>query len=303
MEANEGVSDRGRGPFLRSAQRRRRHETTTVTNSPPQGAQSSRTSSQSYKGRSVFLRRPLQPVSSLSLFFLLANFLTQNFLCPLAFSGHTVAAAANCTTTARQLLDVSSSTANLSSAFSCEHGSFEVTWSGVVSITASIVIGRGTTVSISGDRNSSFNASDFDSSSGGVEGTTTGSATVATTGLRFGPMFVVNGSSLYLEGVLVRDGYALAIPGNKGNGGGVYAEDANVTIVGCTFEDNFAMNSGGGVYAMNSRLVVSNTVFRRCAANDTTATDDDEPEQEGGGIEVTIFRVFSHVSFHCTANL
>lgn len=200
-----------------------------------------------------------------------------------------MASAAPCTTTTQQALVVSSSsTTNLLTVFDCEGGNFEVTWSGVVNVTGVIPIGVGTTVSISGDHNNAFNASDVDSSGAGGVGTATGSATVRTTGLGFGPMFELSGSSLSLNGVLVRNGDANSWVGNSTvSGGGVSAINSNVSVVGCTFEDNFAELSGGGIYAKNSRLIVSDTVFRRCVAGTKTIPGDENAEAVGGGIAVS----------------
>lgn len=120
-----------------------------------------------------------------------------------------------------------------------------------------------------------------------------------------GPMFFVNGGNLYLEGVAVRGGNTAGysadsahssstIPSDDAvvSGGGVHAIDANVTVVGCEFDDNFANYMGGGIFTNRSTLVVVGSVFRRCAADvepslDEIADDEFEAYGAGGGIGVS----------------
>ncbi|CAM9443637.1 unnamed protein product, partial [Sphacelaria rigidula] len=112
-------------------------------------------------------------------------------------------------------------------------------WSGAVNVTESIRIGYGTAVTIVGE---------------GAESSAVRAASA------FGPIFVANGSVLYLEDLAVCSGNATDI-GGEGlvSGGGVHAVDATVTLVGCVFEDNFALHTGGGVFTNRSRLVVQDT--------------------------------------------
>ncbi|CAN0008375.1 unnamed protein product, partial [Scytosiphon promiscuus] len=89
------------------------------------------------------------------------------------------------------------------------------------------------------------------------EGTGAGSEASSTTG----PIFFVDGGSLHLENLAVRDGSTSnSSDGNVTqivvSGGGVHAVDANVTVTGCEFEDNFAELWGGGIFANRSSLVV-----------------------------------------------
>lgn len=198
--------------------------------------------------------------------------------------------AAPCTTTAQQSVTASQSSAlNLSSLFDCEGGDFAVTWSGIVSVQASIKIGNGTTVSISGDYISDVTVADSSSSIGSrgsaVNNSGTSAAVAAT---RFGPIFVVQGGVLNLAGIAVREGGATVTIGLSG--GGVFAEDANVTVTGCAFENSSAELYGGGIYANRSTLVVQDTAFRKCSAKDKIRTADDvdvDAKAAGGSIWVS----------------
>lgn len=181
-------------------------------------------------------------------------------------------------------------TANLTSAFDCEGGEFEVTWSGSVTIWDTIRIGYGTTVSIRGDydnglppRGAGADGAGSDQVSG--DGLTGGSAIVA--GEPFGPMLLVEGASLYLENMALRDGNVsnATSPGIV-SGGGLHLLDADVTVVGCEFEDVFAQYWGGGIFANRSRLVVLDTVFRRCSAGEELEGVVEEADGAGGGLAV-----------------
>lgn len=209
--------------------------------------------------------------------------LPRTTLGPLSFgSPYQMASAAPCDSTVQMSVAVTPFTSlDLSSVFDCEDGEFEVSWSGAVSITESIRIGRGTAVSIMGDGSGSndetSDAETADTESAAVEAVNA-----------FGPIFVVNGSELYLEGIVVRDGNATDAAGEGlVTGGGVHALDANVTVVGCVFEDNFALHSGGGIYAQWSRLVVRDTEFRRCNAGLVPEAGDQDAEAEGGGVKAS----------------
>eukprot|EP00752_Nemacystus_decipiens_P007772 g6941.t1 len=116
-----------------------------------------------------------------------------------------------------------------------------------------------------------------------------------------GSIFVVDGGHLLLENLAVRGGDArnystssgsssIGIDGGSGQGyrfygGGVYAVDASVAITRCEFENNFAQNLGGGIYANRSTLVVIGSVFRRCQA-DVVSSPGDDANGAGGGIGV-----------------
>lgn len=203
--------------------------------------------------------------------------------------GGGVASAIPCTPTAQQSIAVSPSSAlNVSSLFDCEGGVFDVTWSGVVNIQSSIVIGTGTTVSIAGDHVSNVTiglSSDSAGTSSAVNNT--GSSAVVATDV-IGPLFVVQRGVLNLEGISVRGGSATVTAGlGVISGGGVSAEDANVTVTGCTFEENFAEWVGGGIFANRSRVEIRDTAFRVCAAGaPPVAGEVDYVEGSGGGVGV-----------------
>lgn len=205
--------------------------------------------------------------------------------------GVSVTSTAPCNTVAQQPITVNPTSAlNVSSLFNCEGGDFDVTWSGVVHVGASITIGSGTTVSISGDYVSEV---DVEQSSSGsdinVNGTKAGSSAAVATGA-FGPLFVVQpGGVLNLNGIAVRNGNSsLGVgAGIIASGGGVYANEANVMVTGCVFEDNFAELLGGGIFANRSRLIVRDTEFRRCKAGLVPVVGQDDVESAGGAISVS----------------
>ena len=115
------------------------------------------------------------------------------------------------------------------------------------------------------------------------------------------PLFFVDGGQLFLENLAVRGGDAgnytgssVSSSGSSGvggdiivSGGGVHAVDANVTVTGCEFEDNFAQHLGGGIFTNRSTLVVVGSVFRRCQA-DVVSSPGDDAVGAGGGIGVSV---------------
>ncbi|CAN0102907.1 unnamed protein product, partial [Sphacelaria rigidula] len=136
-------------------------------------------------------------------------------------------------------------------------GNFDVTWSGIISVQESIVIGNGTTVSIVGNHVSDLTVED---SSDSTVANSNESSVVLTTG-DIGPVFLVRGGTLNIEGVVIRGGNTMhgteiAGLGVINGGGGISAEDASVTVTGCTFENNFADWVGGGLFANRSRVEV-----------------------------------------------
>lgn len=213
---------------------------------------------------------------------------------------------------------------DLSTIFSCEDGEFEVSWSGVVNVSRTIYIGRGTTVKIVGDAtndNSSTTArtgSNYSSNFGGTGSASSGTAggfdqqlielpsglplpsglssaavgthppnTAADDNTSFGPIFFVDGGQLSLEGLAVRDGFSTnSTESLIMSGGGVHAIDSNVTVTGCEFEDSFAKYQGGGIYTSRSTLVVLGSVFRRCQAGFQSFAGDENADGAGGGIGV-----------------
>lgn len=184
-----------------------------------------------------------------------------------------------------------SSGLNASSVFNCENGSFTAKWVGAVILTESIRIGRGTSVTIVGSYSkSSSNIRSLTTSSdsdgeGSPEAGAIDSAAVAETA--FGPIFVVGHGKLILDGIAVRGGNASSSVGSGvTRGGGIYAIGATLTVDWCTFEDNFAEESGGAIRASGSRVIVRDTVFRRCSAGVRAAVDIENAIGAGGGIEV-----------------
>lgn len=132
------------------------------------------------------------------------------------------------------------------------------------------------------------------------------------------PIFFVDGGELFLENLAVRGGYtanstdsmvytytddpgaydsplleAGVASGTNStsvvvvSGGAVHAVDANVTVTGCEFEDNFAELWGGAIFANGSSLVVRGSVFRRCWAGEQSVAADEGVEGAGGGIGVS----------------
>lgn len=207
---------------------------------------------------------------------------------------------------------------NLTDIFACEGGEFNVSWSGSLNVSSPIHVGPRTTVRITGDgvRNTGEGgaedtqsqltelSSDLSISSAtgslisAVVGTrtesqtrfqsTSGVTSMGTTGASFGSIFFVDGGQLLLEGIAVRNGFAANVTENLVvSGGGVHAIESNITVSGCEFEDNFAQFLGGGIFANNSRVVVKNSVFRRCEAGYQAFAGDDDVNGAGGGIGVS----------------
>ena len=214
---------------------------------------------------------------------------------------------------------------NLSTLFSCEDGEFNVLWSGVVQVSSTIKIGRGTTVRIFGEKiassastinstasspnkltstssASSIGSSSSKSSSLGVdlqlelemlsEGLNVPQLTSAAEGVHggdpFGPVFFVDGGELHLEDVAVRNGNATtnSTVNTIVLGGGVYAIDSNISVLSCVFEDNFAELNGGGIHANRSTVTIRDSVFRRNKAGFQPSVNDDNIDGAGGGIGV-----------------
>lgn len=199
---------------------------------------------------------------------------------------------------------------DLSTAFDCEGGQFEVSWLGTVSVPRTIHIGRNTTVKIVGGVNKTITAGTTTTSSGvdlqleellgklalpeGLTSTAVGprpSNPVAEDyQFSFGPIFFVDNGQLFLENMVIRDGFAINSTINPVvSGGGVHAIDSNVTVTGCEFEDNFADFWGGGIFANQSTLTVIDSVFRGCHAGFQSFAGEEDVAGAGGGIVVRIF--------------
>lgn len=197
------------------------------------------------------------------------------------------------------------------SMFDCENGEFYVNWSGEVEVTKTIVIGEGTTVTIVG---SSPSVTDEGSTSStgsdttyegnrnltdkeqltrhlnlprGLTSVAMGVASSGTTDDPFGSIFDVDGGELFLQDMIVRDGYA-ASNSNDGrkNGAGVYAKSSNVSITRCEFTNHLAEVSGGGIYVDDSDLTIAYSIFSECRAGFATFDENDEKIGKGGGIHV-----------------
>lgn len=210
--------------------------------------------------------------------------------------------AASCSPSTNSLIVEPGSGPNLEAVFNCEDGDFEVFWSGEVSVPGTIFIGYGTTVKIYGE-NTAINASSnslsgttVDSSSSsssdqqdqqlkelssGMSLPTDISAAAVGSSDSGGPIFHVDGGQIVLNALAVRNGYV-----DNGSGGGVYANNSDVTIIDCLFENNFASDQGGGVFAILSTLAVANSTFRGNSAGFEPLVGDDDGEGAGGGIAV-----------------
>ena len=68
------------------------------------------------------------------------------------------------------------------------------------------------------------------------------------------------------------------------HGGGVYCNNSNPTISGCTISNNTATYSGGGIYCTGSG---SNPSISDCTISNNTATSDGDYGYGGGGIYCT----------------
>lgn len=192
------------------------------------------------------------------------------------------------------------------SMFDCEDGVFNVTWSGVVTVTKTIVIGENTTVTVVG--NSSSVTDDGPTSSTGSDSTIEGNRSlsdveeltsqlalprgltsvamgVASSGITnkpFGSIFFVAGGQLFLRDMIVRDGDA---DGDE-RGAGVYAKGSNVSITRCEFINHSSEFEGGGIYVDDSILEVADSTFRDSRAGNPFSEDNDA-EGKGGGIHVS----------------
>ena len=205
---------------------------------------------------------------------------------------------------------------NLTSIFNCAGGEFEVDWSGAVNVPGTIHVGVDTTVKIVG--NGSVNNSDGTAPNTGGSNITgssdnsssqdqldvytaplsiprgltsavvgVGSSAASDKSSAFGPIFFVNGGQLFLENMAIREGFVANYTHSSIiSGGGIHALDANVTVTGCEFENNFAEFWGGGIFVNRSTLVVVDTVFRNCSAGLRAAAGEDAVDGAGGAIGV-----------------
>ena len=209
---------------------------------------------------------------------------------------------------------------NLSTLFACEGGEFNVSWSGVVQVSSTINIGRGTTVRIFGEKiaSSASTITSPVSSSNNLtstlqlelemlsEGLNVPHLTSAAEGVHggdpFGPVFFVDGGELHLEDVAVRNGNATT-NSNVNTivlGGGVYAFDSNISVLSCVFEDNFAELNGGGIHTNRSNVMVRDSVFRGNKAGFQPSVDDDADNIDGAGGGIGVRACFQEKSDYVT---
>ena len=181
---------------------------------------------------------------------------------------------------------------NISSLFECEGGEFNVSWSGVINVSSTITIGRGTTVRIFGE-SPEHSSSSVNSSYGlNVPQELTSAVARASTSGPFGPIFFVQEGELHLENVVIKGGNATTST-TIDEGGGVHAYNSVVSISGCIFEENFAELKGGGIFTDESTLILKDSVFRdnhagfQSVAGDGDIEGDGEVDGEGGGIWVS----------------
>ena len=205
--------------------------------------------------------------------------------------------------------------------FDCEGGVFDVFWSGEVVVNGTIHIGLDTTVTITGisPDTTSGSASISGSSSGKDDGHLPGMLSiplglnsavvgVAPSGLSAitnestpsFSIFFVDGGQLHIEHMAIRGGIVSNTTDNStSRGAGIFAQQSQVSVSGCEFEDNFAVTAGGGIFANQSTLTVIDSVFRRCRAGLDVGPGDDVPGA-GGGISVSMasaLRTISMVGF------
>lgn len=192
--------------------------------------------------------------------------------------------------------------------FDCEGGVFDVFWSGVVNLNRTVRIGLDTTVTITGDNpdSTSDTTSMTESSNGEVDdhipemlsiprGLASAAVRAAPSGISAiinestpsFPIFFVDGGQLHLEYIAIRGGIVINTTDNStSRGAGIYAQQSQVTVSSCEFEDNFAEAAGGGTFANKSTLVVKDSVFSRCRAGFQAGPGDDV-SGAGGGISVS----------------
>ena len=202
-------------------------------------------------------------------------------------------------------------TVDLTSVFNCEGGDFEVVWFGEVQLNGTVVIGSGTTVRISGERNSNGGNSSLSNNevvanlTSGLSlplGLTSAAVGVAPPNITistnrntsFGPMFSVDHGHLTLKDMVIRGGFTAnttdendKIGDVEQSGGGVFAVNSTVSVTRCEFNDNYAQHLGGGIFVNASTLHVFDSIFRFCKAGYVATIVEPDVPGAGGGINVS----------------
>ena len=96
-----------------------------------------------------------------------------------------------------------------------------------------------------------------------------------------------------LEGVTVRGGSASLNDGMHQSGGGVFCENASLTVRDCILEDNQAFRSGGGIYGFNSGGT-SSLWLERCTIRRNRHMT---PVGSGGGVLAAAGSTFIECTF------
>ena len=87
------------------------------------------------------------------------------------------------------------------------------------------------------------------------------------------------------------------------NGGGIHAENSNLTITRCEFKDNFAELWGGGIFGNWSTLVVVDSVFKNCRAGFRPAAGNVDVVGAGGAIGVNTVCIFLLASIYLNLSI
>ena len=212
--------------------------------------------------------------------------------------------------------------------FNCEGGVFEVAWSGAVNISETIHIGKGTTVKIVGHGNPS-DTSETVSDTGSSDTTgarrnssskdqldvltarlsiprgltsaavRVGSSAGSDKSSAFGSIYFVHGGQLFLENMAIRGGFDVSSNYSATiSGGGIHAENSNLTVTRCEFKDDFAELGGGGIFGNWSTLVVVDSVFRNCRAGVRPAAGNVDVIGAGGAVGVNTVYIFQLASVY-----
>jgi parallel beta-helix repeat protein len=75
------------------------------------------------------------------------------------------------------------------------------------------------------------------------------------------------GAGTRIEGFTIANGRATSIIFGNSLGGGIYLENADVTVTGCVIRDNIAFTAGGGIYTREGSPVISGNTFQNNSAS------------------------------------